>query len=118
MEVHAAINAAVSALLDGFGGAGPAAAKRPVLELVFVLFSELARAFDVGGLADDLIGLADVVAEGVVEADFDETDGEMSDVDADPSAVEALGDLDGGAAAAEGIEDYAIFSGRRPQYPF
>ena len=35
----------------------------------------------------------------------------MGDVDADPAAVEALRDLNGGAAAAEGIEDEIAFVG-------
>ncbi len=35
----------------------------------------------------------------------------MGNVDADPAAVEALGYLDGGAAAAEGIEDDIAFIG-------
>ena len=35
----------------------------------------------------------------------------MGDVDADPAAVEFLRDLDGGATAAEGVEDYVAFVG-------
>ena len=81
------------------------------MELIFVLFGELAGTGYVGGFADDGVGFADVVAEGVVEAGFDEADGEVGDVDADPAAVEALGDLDGGAAAAEGVEDDVAFVG-------
>ena len=64
---------------------------------------------NVGGFADDLVGLANVGAVGVVEAGFDEADGEMGDVDANPAAVEFLRDLNGGAAAAEGVEDYVAF---------
>ena len=53
----------------------------------------------------------DFGAEGVGEALLDEADGEVGDVDADPAAVEALRDLDGGAAAAEGIENEVAFVG-------
>jgi hypothetical protein len=35
----------------------------------------------------------------------------VGDVDADPAAIEALGDLDGGAAAAERVEDYVALVG-------
>ena len=55
--------------------------------------------------------LLDLRAEGVGEALLDEADGEVGDVDADPAAVEALRDLDGGAAAAEGVEDEVAFVG-------
>ncbi len=41
---------------------------------------------------------------GVEEAALDEVYGEVGDVDADPVALEAFGDSDGGAAPAEGIE--------------
>jgi hypothetical protein len=43
--------------------------------------------------------------EHIAEAVFDECDGEVCDVDADPASVEFLGGDDGGAAAAEGVED-------------
>jgi hypothetical protein len=46
VEVEAAIDAAVGSLLDAFGGTGSAEAERPVLELIFVLFGELACAFN------------------------------------------------------------------------
>jgi hypothetical protein len=65
----------------------------------------------VGRLANDGVGVANLVAEGVAESLLDEADGEMGDVDADPAAVEALRDLNGGAAAAEGIEDEVAFVG-------
>ncbi len=90
VEVEAAVDAAIGTLLDAFGGAGSAEAERPVLELVFVLFGELGGSGYVGGFANDLVGFADVVAEGIVEAGLDEADGEVGDVDADPAAVEFL----------------------------
>ncbi len=85
VEVEAAVDAAVGTLLDAFGGAGSAEAERPVLELVLVLFCELGGSGYVGGFTDDLVGLADAGAVGVVEAGFDEADGEVGDVDADSS---------------------------------
>jgi len=102
VEVEASVDAAVGSFFDAFGGAGSAKAERPVLELPFVFFGELGGSGYVGGFADDLVGFADVVAEGVGEAGLDEADGEVSDVDPDPAAVEFLCDLNGGAAAAEG----------------
>ena len=57
----------------------------------------------VGGFADDFIRLADFGAIGVVEAGFDEADGEVGDVDADPAAVETLGDDHRRAATAERV---------------
>ncbi len=94
-----------------FGGTGSAKAECPVLELVFVLFGELRGSGYVGGFANNLVGFADVVAEGIVEAGFDESDGQVSDVNTDPAAVELLCDLYGSSAAAEGIEDYVSFVG-------
>jgi hypothetical protein len=88
VEVEAAVDATVGSFLDGFGGAGSAEAERPVLELVFVLGSELFCAAYVSRFADDLIGFADFGAEGVIEAGFDEADGEVCNIDADPAAVE------------------------------
>ena len=111
VEVEAAVDAAVGSLLDALGGAGSAKAERPVLELILVLFGELRGSGYVGGFADDLVCFADVGAVGVVEAGLDEADGEVGDVDADPAAVEFLGDLNGGSAAAEGVEDYVAFVG-------
>ena len=98
VEVEAAVDAAVGSFFDAFGGTGSAEAERPVLELVFVLFGELGGSGYVGGFADDLVGLADFGAVGVVEASLNQADGEVSEVDADPAAVEFLRDLDSGAA--------------------
>jgi hypothetical protein len=66
----------------------------------------------VRGLADYFVGLLDLRAEGVGEAFLDEADGEVGNVDADPAAVETLRDLDGGAAAAEGIVILSGVEGR------
>ena len=118
MEVETAIDAAVGALLDALGGTRSAETERPVLELVLVLFGELRGPGYVGGFADNLVCGADFGAVGVVEAGLDEADGEVGDVDADPAAVELLGDLDGGAAAAEGVEDYVAFVGTAADNPF
>ena len=110
VEVEAAVDAAVCAFLLI---CGPRAdlAERPPLELVFVFGGQLRRACVVRGFADDLVGGFDLGAEGVGEALLDEADGEVGDVDADPAAVEALRDLDGGAAAAEGVEDEVALVG-------
>ena len=83
MEVEAAIDAAVCALLDAFRGTRSAEAESPILELPFVLGGELRGTGDVGGFADDLVTVANLLAEGVIEACLDEADGEVGDVDAD-----------------------------------
>ena len=103
-EIESAVDALVSAFFL-FEGAGVDEAEGPVLELVFVGGGEGASGFEVAGFADDGVGFGDVGAEGVGEADLDEVDGEVCDVDADPAAVEFLGGGDGGAAAAEGVHD-------------
>ena len=110
MEIGASVDAAVCALLL-LGGTGSNLAKRPPLKLIFVLFGELGGFFVVGGLANDFVGLANLRTEGVGEAFLDEADGEVGDVDADPAAVEALGYLNCGSTAAEGIKDYVAFIG-------
>ncbi len=44
-----------------------------------------------------------------MQALLDEGDGEMRNVDADPAAVQALGHVQGGAAAAEGVQHQVAF---------
>ena len=110
VEVEAAVDAAVGALLL-VGGARAHLAQRPPLELVFVFGGERRCACVVGRFAYDFVGGFDFGAEGVGEALLDEADGEVGNVDADPAAVEALGYLNGGAAAAEGVEDEVAFVG-------
>jgi len=73
--------------------------------LEFVLICKLLRPGQINRLANDLVGVSHFLAEGVIEPLLDESDGEMRDVDANPAAIQALGDGDGGSASAEGIED-------------
>ena len=47
--------------------------------------------------------------EGIDQAAADERNGEMGDVDADPTAVQLLPGVNGRAAAAEGIEHHIAF---------
>ena len=108
MKVEASIDAAVRALLL-LGGTGSDLAERPPLELVFVFFGEFRRPGVVGGLADDFIRIANLRAKGIGEALLDESDGKVGNVDADPAPIEALRDLNGGSATAEGIEDEVAF---------
>ncbi len=89
MEVEASVDAAIRAFLL-LGGAGTDEAEGPPLELVFVFFGEAGGTGEVSGLADNIVGLLDLGAEGVGEALLYETDGEMGDVDADPATVEVL----------------------------
>jgi hypothetical protein len=111
MKHFAAIDPAISALLK-IGSSCADEAERPRLELIAVfMMGKLTRTFEIGGLSDDRICVANLAAEGIGEASLDKADGEMGDVDADPAAVELLGDLNGGAAAAEGIEDEVAFVG-------
>ena len=50
-------------------------------------------------------------AANVAEALGHHAAGGGRDVDADPLAVEGLGGDQGGAAAAEGVQDYVVFVG-------
>ena len=110
VEVQAAIDAAVGSLLL-FGGPRAHLAQRPPLKLVFVFGGQLRGSGVICRLANYVIGLLDLRAKGIGEALLDEADGEVGNVDADPAAIEALRDLDGGAAAAERVEDYVAFVG-------
>ena len=84
---------------------GPSAdqAQGPPLELEFVLLGQDVGFVGRGRLADrdDF----DFVAVGVAQAVLDERGGELGDVDADPFAAELLGGVNGGATAAEGVEN-------------
>jgi hypothetical protein len=79
--------------------------------LIGVILRESLSARQINRFADHLIRFAYGFAECVVKPLLDESDGKMRDVDADPSAVEALGNLHGGAAAAEGIENNVTLVG-------
>ena len=57
VEVEAAVDAPVRALLL-LGGPRADLAERPPLELVFVLGGQLRGSCVVGGLADDVVGVA------------------------------------------------------------
>jgi hypothetical protein len=52
------------------------------------------------------------LGEGIAQAFFDQPDGQMGDVDADPLAAQLLGGVDGGAAAAERVEHHVAGVGR------
>lgn len=108
VKVEASVDALVRAflLLDA---ACADQAESPPLELEWVLVGEFVCVGNGNRLADDLVGFGDLVAEGVAEAAFDEADGKVGDVDADPVSFELLCDGNGGAAAAEGVEDGVAF---------
>jgi len=110
VEVEATVDAAVGSFFL-VGGACADLAERPPLELIFVFGGECGGSSVVGWLAYDVVGGFDLGAKCVGEAFLDEADGEVGDVDADPAAAEALGYLNGGAAAAEGVEDHVAFVG-------
>jgi hypothetical protein len=87
---------------------------RPAPELVLVLDGEFARTGQVGGFSYHVAGGFYLRAEGVGEALLDKADGEMGNVDDNPAAVEALGYLDSGAAAAEWGKSWPFGSGKGP----
>ena len=76
--------------------------KRPLLELPLVQFRQGLRALEIGGLAAFL--KLDVIAESVFEPAFDEIDGEVSDINANPLPAELLRRVNGGAATAKRIQ--------------
>ena len=82
-----AVNAAVGAFLLAAEGDGIDEGDGPPLELVLVLVGEGLGAAEVLGGAVDFVGDA---GEGILEALFDEADGEVGDVHADPMAAEFL----------------------------
>ena len=102
MAADFAVDAVIGAFLL-FDGAGAHQAQRPPLELIFVLVGQDGGFVGGDGLADG--DDFDFVAVGVAETVFDERGGELGDVYAEPSAAEFFGGVNGGAAAAEGIED-------------
>ncbi len=109
MEVNPSVYSVVCTFFRFASGSTSAKSQSPVLKLMFVFVCELLGSCQVGRFADNLVGFSYLRAEGIIEPILDEADGEVGDVDADPAAVEFLGDLDGGAAAAEGVEDYVAF---------
>ena len=108
VEVEPSVDALVRALLL-LGRTRAHQAERPPLELVRVLLGQLRCASRVGRLADDLVGVLDLGAEGIAQALLDQGDGQVGDVDADPAAAELLRGGDRRAAAAEGIEHDVAF---------
>ena len=83
-------------------GLGADQGERPPLELVAVTQGQVASAGKVSRLA---LNCELDAGEHFLHAPFDEGDGEVGDVDADPATVELFGGGDGGTAAAEGVKD-------------
>ena len=78
------------------------------MKLVRVFFGEGFCTLQVDRFADDFVGSANRITEGVVEAFLDQTDGEVGDVDADPTPAKFLGGVHRGAATAERVEDEIV----------
>ena len=102
-EVNYAINASVSSLPFLAHWLGPDEAQRPPLELVAVLLGQGTGGGKILRLTDDL---KPDTGEGILKALTHHCNGEVSDVNSNPAPPQLLGSDDGGAAAAEGIEDY------------
>ncbi len=111
MEEEASVDSLVGSAADLSGVACADEGERPGFELELVIGGEAACAFEVGGFAVNFVGAFDGVAKLVLKARLDESDGEVGNVDADPATVESLRGGDGGAAPAEGIENYVAFVG-------
>ena len=77
----------------------------PALEVEGRMLEQRLCADQVPGDAVHLVGLGDGVAVSVPQSLLDQVDGEVGDVDPDPAALQPDGRIDGGPAAAEGIED-------------
>ena len=108
MEEQATVDAFVRALFR-HDRPGIDKAERPTLKLEWIFLRELLRIGDRCGLADDLVGFLDLRTKGADEADLDEIDGKVRDVDANPAALEPFRYCDGGSAPAEGIENDIAF---------
>ena len=108
LYIGKAVHAAVAALLAAFVRLGVDHRERPFLELVFVLQSKCARSveafWDAGDVKLDS-------GKRVFQTPLDKMNSEMRNVDADPATVQFLRGMDGGAAAAKGIENEIAFVG-------
>jgi hypothetical protein len=78
----------------------------PPLELILVAGGQIAGSVQV---LRGAVNLELDAREGIAQALLDQRDGEMRDVDADPLALELLGGVNGGAAAAERVEHHVAF---------
>src|SRR5487761_76915 len=105
VEVQAAVDPLVAALLGAVRHPSAHEAERPCLELERVCFGQFSGARKVSGLTDDLIRADNGGAVRIYETMLDEADGEIRDVDADPAAAKLLRRGHRGAATAEGVED-------------
>src|SRR5580704_3482285 len=102
------VHAAVAAFLATFVRLGIDHRERPFLKLVFVLQSKRVRPAEIFWDAGD-VELES--GKGVFQTPLNQVNGEMSDIDADPATVQLLRGVDGGAAAAERIENQIAFVG-------
>jgi hypothetical protein len=109
MEVEPSVDSLVSTAPNLSGRARANQRQRPRLELELVVLGKLAGSGDVGRFAVNLVGAFDGLAELILQTLFDEADGKVGYVDADPAAVQALGSYNGSAASTERIEDDIAF---------
>ena len=106
-EVDDAVDAAIGAFFAGATAGstdrtGTDKGERPPFKLEAVGFGEIKGGIDGFGFTfDGESGFGECIFDAI----FDEGDGEMGDVDADPAAIEGLGSGNGGATATEGVED-------------
>lgn len=103
-EVEPPVEATIRALLAEVAGLGGDEGERPFLELmVFAPRRKVAGGVDV--LRDAVGGELDG-RKGIAQALFDQADGKVGDVDADPLPPEFFRRMDGGAATAERVKHH------------
>ena len=87
--------------------------KRPCLKLKAIFFGQYPGGSQIGGFADHVVGLRDVVAVRVFEPMSNEADSEVRNVDPDPSPFELLRRGDARSASAEWVADHVAFVAAR-----
>ena len=113
VEIKHAVHAAIRALAFACRArARLNQGQRPLLELPLVQFRQRLGAAKIGGLAAFL--KLNIIAESVFEAAFDEVDGKVGDINANPLPSEFLRRVNGGAATAKWIKhDVALVAADR-----
>ena len=109
MEVLSTVDTTVTTFLNPVDRLGLDFTQCPILKLVFVIGCELGGPGNIFKFPNDFVGVAYLLSEGVSEAGLDEADGEVSDIDADPGAIELLRNLYGGATTAKRVKNDVAF---------
>lgn len=98
------VEAAIRALFAEVAGLGVDERERPFFELV--ILAPRGKVAGPGQVLRDAVGQELDAGKGIAQALFDQADGKVGDVDADPGPPEFLSRMNGGAATAERIKHH------------